>query len=76
MSYIKLNYSMYYLQTIGNFCGTIYYYQKEEEENLFLEEQFMLLRAGELISKALVKMTETSDEITSILQEINTSMYF
>ena len=76
MSDIQLNYSMYYLQTIGNFCGAMYYYQKAGEENLSLEEQFMLFRTGELISKALVKMTKPSDEIASTLEEINTSMYF
>ena len=76
MSDILLNYSMYYLQTIGNHCGAMYYYQKAGEEILSLEEQFMLFRTGELISKALVKMCKPSDEIAGSLEEINTSMFF
>ena len=76
MSDILMNYAIYFLQTIGNFCGAIYYYQKASNENLSLEEEFMLFRTGELISKALVKMCKPSNEIASTLEELNTSMYF
>ena len=76
MSDILMNYSIYFLQAIGNHCGAIYYYQKASDENLSLEEEFMLFRTGELISKALVKMCKPSNEVASSLEELNTSMFF
>ena len=73
---ILMNYSLYFLQTIGNQCQAMYYYQLASNEHLSLEEEFMLFRTSEFISKALVKTTKPSDEIAGVLEELNTTMYF
>ena len=73
---ILMNYSLYFLQTIGNQCQAMYYYQLASNEQLSLEEEFMLFRTSEFISKALVKTTKPSDEIAGVLEELNTTMYF
>ena len=56
-----MNYSLYFLQNIGNQCQAMYYYQLASNEQLSLEEEFMLFRTSEFISKALVKTNKPSD---------------
>jgi len=73
---ILINLSMYYLQTIGNYCRSMYYHQKVGDNSMNTQEKFLHFRAGELISKALVKSCRPSNEIAPNLEDINFSQYF
>ena len=73
---ILINLSMYYLQTIGNYCRSMYYHQKVGDNKMNTQEQFMHFRAGEFISKALIKSCRPSNEIAANLEDINFSQYF
>ena len=73
---ILINLSMYYLQTIGNYCRSMYYHQKVGDNKMNTQERFMHFRAGELISKALIKSCRPSNEIASNLEDVNFSQYF
>ena len=73
---ILINLSMYYLQTIGNYCRSMYYHQKVGDNKMNTQEKFLHFRAGELISKALIKSCRPSNEIASNLEDINFSQYF
>ena len=73
---ILINLSMYYLQTIGNFCKSMRYHQKAGDNKMNIQEKLMYFRAGELISKALVKACRPSNEIASNLEYVNFSQFF
>ena len=73
---ILINLSMYYLQTIGNYCRSMYFHQKVGDNNMNMQEKFLHFRAGELISKALIKSCRPSNEIASNLEDINFSQYY
>ena len=73
---ILINLSMYYLQTIGNFCRSMYYHQKVGDNKMNIQEKFLHFRAGEFISKALIKSCRSSNEIAANLEDINFSQYF
>ena len=73
---ILINLSMFYLQTIGNYCRSMYYHQKVGDNNMNIQEKFLHFRAGEFISKALIKSCRPSNEIAANLEDINFSQYF
>ena len=73
---ILINLSMYYLQTIGNFCKSMQYHQKAGDNTMNIQEKLMHFRAGEQISKALIKACRPSNEIASNLEYVNFSQYF
>ena len=73
---ILINLSIYYLQTIGNYCKSMYYHQKVGDNNMNIQEKFLHFRAGELISKALIKSCRASNEIAANVEDINFSQYF
>ena len=73
---ILINLSMYYLQTIGNYCRSMFYHQKVGDNNMNIQEKFLHFRAGEFISKALIKSCRPSNEIAANLEDINFSQYF
>ena len=73
---ILINLSMYYLQTIGNHCRSMFYHQKAGDNQMNTQEKFMHFRASELISKALLKSCRPSNEIAANLEDINFSQYF
>ena len=73
---ILINLSMYYLQSIGNYCRSMFYHQKAGDNKMNIEETFLHFRAGELISKALIKSCRPSNEIAGNLEDINFSQYF
>jgi len=73
---ILINLSMYYLQTIGNYCKSMFYHQKTGDNSMNIQEKIMHFRAGEQISKALVKSCRPSNEIASNLEDVNFSQFF
>jgi len=73
---ILINLSMYYLQSIGNYCRAMFYHQKAGDNKMNIEQRFLHFRAGELISKALIKSCRPSNEIAGNLEDINFSQYF
>ena len=73
---ILINLSMYYLQTIGNYCKSMQYHQKTGDNTMNIQERLMHFRAGEQISKALIKACRPSNEIASNLEYVNFSQYF
>ena len=73
---ILINLSMYYLQTIGNYCKSMYYHQKVGDNKMNTQEKFLHFRAGEFISKALIKSCRPSNEIAANLEDINFSQFF
>ena len=73
---ILINLSMYYLQTIGNYCKSMQYHQKAGDNTMNIQERLMHFRAGEQISKALIKTCRPSNEIASNLEYVNFSQFF
>ena len=73
---ILINLSMYYLQTIGNYCKSMQYHQKTGDNTMNIQERLMHFRAGEQISKALIKTCRPSNEIASNLEYVNFSQFF
>ena len=73
---ILINLSMYYLQTIGNYCKSMFYHQKTGDNTMNNQEKLMHFRAGEQISKALIKACRPSNEIASNLEYVNFSQFF
>ena len=73
---ILINLSMYYLQTIGNYCKSMQYHQKSGDNAMNIQEKLMHFRAGEQISKALIKACRPSNEIASNLEYVNFSQFF
>ena len=73
---ILINLSMYYLQTIGNYCKSMQYHQKTGDNIMNIQERLMYFRAGEQISKALIKACRPSNEIASNLEYVNFSQFF
>ena len=73
---ILINLSMYYLQTIGNYCKSMQYHQKTSDNTMNIQERLMHFRAGEQISKALIKTCRPSNEIASNLEYVNFSQFF
>ena len=73
---ILINLSMYYLQTIGNYCKSMQYHQKTGDNTMNIQERLMHFRAGEQISKALIKTCRPSNEIASKLEYVNFSQFF
>ena len=73
---ILINLSMYYLQTIGNYCKSMQYHQKTGDNTMNIQEKLMHFRAGEQISKALIKTCRPSNEIASNLEYVNFSQFF
>ena len=73
---ILINLSMYYLQTIGNYCKSMFYHQKTGDNTMNIQERLMHFRAGEQISKALIKSCRPSNEIASNLEYVNFSQFF
>ena len=73
---ILINLSMYYLQTIGNYCKSMQYHQKTGDNTMNIQERLMHFRAGEQISKTLIKTCRPSNEIASNLEYVNFSQFF
>ena len=48
-----MNLSYYYLIVIGNYCLSLYYYNRARDMKLNLEENFLLVRLKILISEKL-----------------------
>ena len=73
---ILINLSMYYLQTIGNYCKSMFYHQKTGGNIMNIQEKLMHFRAGEQISKTLIKTCRPSIEIAANLEYVNFSQFF
>ena len=73
---ILINLSMYYLQTIGNYCKSMFYHQKTGDNIMNIQEKLMHFRAGEQISKTLIKTCRPSIEIAANLEYVNFSQFF
>ena len=71
-----INLSFYYLEIIGNYCLSIYYYRKAKQMKLTLQEQFSLKRLKIRISKALTEKLKSPNEECSSIEDLNVTIYF
>ena len=73
---IYFNLSLYYLKVIGNYCQSMYYFQKISELKLSYKEYFTYMRLKIKIQNALIQNLKPSDEQNVILENVNISMYY
>ena len=73
---LLLNLSYYYLIVIGNYCLSLYYYNRAKEIKLNLEEHFLLVRLKILISEKLFEEFKEEGENCFNLKEMNPTLYF
>ena len=71
-----LNFSLYYLKIIGNYCQAIYYFRKVTELKLSLKEYYSLFRLNIQISIALLEKLKPSNEQCNELESLDISQYF
>ena len=71
-----INLSFYYLEIIGNFCLSMFYYKKVKEMKLTLQEQFSLERLKIKISKSLIEKLKSPNEECSSIEDIDVTIYF
>ena len=71
-----INISLYYLEIIGNFCQSMYYYKKVKELKLTFQEQFSFERLKIRISKALIEKCKSPNEPCTSLEDLNVTIYF
>ena len=73
---LLMNLSYYYLIIIGNYCLSLYYYNRAKEINLNLEEHFLLVRLKILISEKLFEDLKEEGENCVNFIEMNPTLYF
>ena len=71
-----INLSFYYLEIIGNYCLSMFFYKKVKKMKLTFQEKFSLERLKIKISNALIeKLKSPLEECTSI-KDLDTTIYF
>jgi len=71
-----INLSLYYLEIIGNYCQSMYYYKKVKEMKLTFQEQFSFERLKIRIAKALIEKCKSPNEPCTSLEDLNVTVYF
>ena len=73
---LVINLSLYYLEVIGNYCLSMFYYKKSKEMKMTLQEQFSFIRLRLRISKSLVEKLKGPNEPCPNLEDLNVTNYF
>jgi hypothetical protein len=73
---ILINFAMFYLESLGNICQSIFIYKKVSELKLSYQESFAYFRLNNIISKALIEKLKPSNEICKDLEDLNPSMFY
>ena len=73
---LLMNLSYYYLIVIGNYCLSLYYYNRARDMKLNLEENFLLVRLKILISEKLFEEFKEEGENCLTFEQMNPTLYF
>ena len=71
-----MNLSFYYLEMIGNYCLSIFYFRKVKEMKLTFQEKFSLKRLKIRIAKALIEKVKYPYEMCSSIEDLNVTIYY
>ena len=71
-----MNLSFYYLEMIGNYCLSIFYFRKVKEMKLTFQEKFSLKRLKIRIAKALIEKVKYPHEMCSSIEDLNVTIYY
>ena len=71
-----INISLYYLEIIGNYCKSLYFFQKVKEMKLSYQERFSFNRLRISISKRLMSKFKQSNDSCTNLEELDITYYF
>lgn len=71
-----INISLYYLEIIGNYCKSLYFFQKVKKMKLTYQEFFSYSRLKITIMKRLVSKFKMSNEPCMNLEELDVTYYF
>jgi PAS domain S-box-containing protein len=73
---ILINFAMFYLESLGNMCQSIFIYKKVSDLKLSQQESFAYFRLNNIISKALIEKLKPSNEVCKDLEDLNPSMFY
>lgn len=73
---LYMNLAIYYLQTVGNYFLSAFYFKKVNEYKLNDQENFSYFRLKKLIQKSLLDKLKPTNEPCNNMQDLNTTMYF
>ena len=71
-----INLSLYYLEIIGNYCKSMYFYQKVKTMKLTFQEYFSFMRLEIAISKRLIAKFKQANDVCMKLEDLDVTYYF